>query len=344
MEYKIIKKETIVLHPQQDSPERRIPSEIRFDPLTGRTARICHFMKLKWEKPDFQALTAGTEAWCPFCPDKVLQVTPLFPPDLIPEGRLQKGDMVLFPNIAPYDAVGAVATFGSRHFIPMTEFTQELMVQAFGLALDFLRRVEATGHKEAVYPIVNWNYMPPAGSSLIHAHLQVFATSTAPNLMRQELQASERYRQTQGAVYWEDLIASEEGEGKRYLGKIGRSHWLIAFAPMGVAGDVLAIWEDVHRTLDLNDEDLADMAEGLGRVMGAYDRMGIYSFNMNFFTGAKGDDHFRFHLLFSPRTFFNQKLGATDIGALRNLYNETLCLAYPEEICEMVRPGFSEHR
>ena len=57
--------------------------------------------------------------------------------------------------------------------------------------------------------------------------------------------------------------------------------------------------------------------------MKAYDSLGVYSFNMNFFAGRKGDRHARFHLLFSPRTFFNQALGTTDVGALRNLYNES---------------------
>lgn len=79
MKFEAIKKETVVRNPQEEMAVRRIPSEIRIDPLTGRTARICHFMKLNWEKPDFDALVAGTEAWCPFCPDKVLKVTPAFP-------------------------------------------------------------------------------------------------------------------------------------------------------------------------------------------------------------------------------------------------------------------------
>ncbi len=123
MKFEAIKKETVILNPQKEMAERRIPSEIRIDPLTGRTARICHFMKLQWEKPDFDALVAGTDAWCPFCGDKVLEVTPCFPEDLIPEGRMQKDDMVIFPNIAPYDSIGAVATFGARHYIPMTAIT-----------------------------------------------------------------------------------------------------------------------------------------------------------------------------------------------------------------------------
>ena len=85
MQFDSIKKETLMLNPQKEMAPRRIPSEIRVDPLTGRTARICHFMELKWEKPDFNSLVAGTEAWCPFCEDKVLSVTPCFPAELIPD-------------------------------------------------------------------------------------------------------------------------------------------------------------------------------------------------------------------------------------------------------------------
>jgi UDPglucose--hexose-1-phosphate uridylyltransferase len=340
MEFESIRKETIMLNPQKDMARHSIPSQIRIDPLTRRTARICHFMKLQWEKPDFDALVAGTEAWCPFCADKVLKVTPCFDQDLIPEGRMQKKDMVIFPNIAPYDSIGAVATFGNRHYIPMTAFEPAHMAAAFSFALDFFRRVDATDHPESVYPIINWNYMPPAGSSLIHPHLQVFSTSSAPNLMRQELSAAKRYLESNGSNYWDDLVAAEMQCKERYLGKIGRSHWLSAFAPMGVAGDVLAVVESVRCTLELDDQDLLDIATGLAKVMAEYDKIGVYSFNMNFFTGTKHDDHYRFHLLFSPRTFFNQKLGTPDIGALRNLFNETLCMAYPEKINSMLRKGF----
>ena len=340
MKFKAIKKETVIRNPQEDMAERRIPSEIRIDPLTGRTARICHFMKLHWEKPDFEALVAGTEAWCPFCADKVLKVTPCFPADLIPEGRLQKDDMVIFPNIAPYDSLGAVATFGARHYIPMTAFEPAQMASAFGFAQDFFRRVEAAGHPESVYHHhqlelhaagrKHTHSSPPAG--LLHF---LRAQPDAPGTGG--LKAIWTARDpTSGMIWWLPRSKSDE----RYLGKIGRTHWMTAFAPMGVAGDVLAVVEDARCTLDLNGPDLLDLASGLAKVMAEYDKMGIYSFNMNFFTGAKTDDHFRFHLLFSPRTFFSQKLGTPDVGALRNLFNETLCMAYPEEIKELLRPGF----
>jgi galactose-1-phosphate uridylyltransferase len=340
MKFEAVKKETVMRNPQKGMAERRIPSEIRIDPLTGRTARICHFMKLQWEKPDLDTLVAGTEKGCPFCPERVLAVTPCFPEDLIAEGRMQKDGMLIFPNLAPYDSIGAVATFGKRHYLPMTAFTPDLMAAAFGFVMDFFRRIAAAGHPESVYHIVNWNYMPPAGSSLIHPHLQVLSSASAPNLMRQEIDASQAYCDSQGTTYWDDLVAAEMDSGDRYLGRIGRTHWLTAFAPMGVAGDVLAVVEDARCTLDLVDEDLMDIATGLAGLMREYDKMGIYSFNMNFFTAVWGDDHFRFHLLFSPRTFFNQKLGTPDVGALRNLFNETLCMAYPEEINTLLKKAF----
>ena len=98
MEFTAVAKETVMRNPLKDMEVRRVPSEIRSDPLTGRTARICHFMKLEWAKPDFEKLVAGTETHCPFCPERIFKITPHFDPDLIPEGRLTSEDMVLFPN------------------------------------------------------------------------------------------------------------------------------------------------------------------------------------------------------------------------------------------------------
>ena len=340
MKFKAVARETVILDPQDNMKGKRIPSEIRRDPLTGRSARICHFMKLNWEKPDFDALIAGTEAWCPFCPGKVMTVTPKFPSDMVPEGRMTADDLVLFPNLAPYDSVGAVATLGTRHFISMTEITPDFILKGFDLAMRFFQRIEDIGHPESVYHLINWNYMPAAGSSLIHPHLQVFASSQAPNLLRQELEAAKAYMEREQSNFWDDLVSHETDKDERYLGKIGRTHWLTSYAPMGVAGDVLAVTENISSTLELTDQDLADICDGLTRAMRAYDDMGIYNFNMNFFCGARGDDFTRFHLLFSPRTFFNQALGASDVGAIRNLYNETLCMAFPEEINTMLKPAF----
>jgi galactose-1-phosphate uridylyltransferase len=322
MKFETIERETVILDPGNNMQRKTIPSEIRKDPLTGRTSRISHFMPLKWEKPDFDKLVAGTVKFCPFCPDKIMKVTPCFPEDIVPEGRMVLDDKVLFPNIAPYDSLGAVATLGDRHYIPMTDFEPERLADGFRLALKFFRQVNKINHPESVYHLVSMNYMPASGSTLVHPHYQVFATAYAPNQLREELQAAESYMKKNGTIYWDDLVKAEKTGKDRFLGRIGRSNWMTVFAPLGVAGDVVAVVDGTRTTLDLLDDDLTDLAYGLNNLMAAYDKMGIYNFNISFFPGAAGDDFTRFHLVFSPRTFFSQALGTPDVAALRNLNNE----------------------
>ena len=74
--------------------------------------------------------------------------------------------------------------------------------------------------------------------------------------------------------------------------------------------------------------------------MAAYDRMGIYNFNMSFFAGSQKDDHARFHLIFSPRIYFNPAIGTPDVAALGRLFGESVCMAFPEEINRMLKPEF----
>jgi galactose-1-phosphate uridylyltransferase len=184
------------------------------------------------------------------------------------------------------------------------------------------------------------NYMPASGSTLVHPHYQVFATAYAPNQLREELQAAESYMKKNGTIYWDDLVKAEKTGKDRFLGRIGRSNWMTVFAPLGVAGDVVAVVDGTRTTLDLLDDDLTDLAYGLNNLMAAYDKMGIYNFNISFFPGAAGDDFTRFHLVFSPRTFFSQALGTPDVAALRNLNNEGICMAFPEDINKMLKKAF----
>ncbi len=340
MKFEAIERETVILDPNNNMQRKLIPSEIRKDPLTGKTSRICHFRPLKWEKPDLDQLIAGTEKTCPFCPDKVMKITPCFPEDIVPEGRIVLNDKVLFPNIAPYDILGAVATLGDRHYIPMTDFEIERLADGFRLAIKFFQQVNKINHPESVYHLVSWNYMPASGSSVIHPHFQVFATSYAPNQLRTELQAAERYMKKNGTNYWDDLVKAEKTAKDRFLGRIGRSNWMTVFAPLGVAGDVVAVVDDTCSTLDLTDDDLTDLANGLNKLMAAYDKIGIYNFNVSFYPGAAGDDFTRFHLVFSPRTYFNEALGTPDVAALRNLGNEGVCMAFPEDINKMLISEF----
>lgn len=340
MKFESIPREAVLLDPNNNLTPKHIPNEIRKDPLTGRTSRICHFRALVWKKPDLNQLVAGTETWCPFCPEKVLTVTPCFPPEIVPEGRMTLDDKVLFPNIAPYDRMGAVATLGSRHYISMPEIEPQIIADGFRLALKYFRRLHDMNHPESVYHLISWNYMPASGSSIIHPHLQVFATCFAPNLLREKLAAAKTYMEVNKTNYWDDLIAAEKENRDRFLGVIGRTTWLTVFAPQGTVGDAMAVVDGVRSTLELTDDDLTDLATGLTKLMAAYDRMGIYNFNMSFFAGSLNDDHARFHMVFSPRVYFNPAIGTPDVAALGRLFGESVCMAYPEEINALLRPEF----
>jgi hypothetical protein len=61
---------------------------------------------------------------------------------------------------------------------------------------------------------------------------------------------------------------------------------------------------------------------------------------MSFFPGRLNDDHARFHLIFSPRTYFNPLLGTPDSAALKNLFNESVCMDFPEKINTLLLPQF----
>jgi galactose-1-phosphate uridylyltransferase len=340
MKFEVMKKEAVILDPTNGMRAKSIPVEVRMDPLTGRTSRICHFRLLKFERPDLTRLIEASQGTCPFCPEKVLKVTPCFPPEIAPDGRLFREDMVLFPNIAPYDGLGAVATLGSRHYIPMTEIEPQRIAGGIRLALDFYQRVRAIRHPESVYYLLSWNYMPASGSSLIHPHLQVFASSTAPNQLREELAAAKSYYSQNGSTYWDGLVATEKASGSRYLGRIGRTDWIAGFAPFSVVGDVVAVVEQCRTMLDLTDDDVDGIARGLAAAMAAYDKMGIYNFNVCFFPGAEQDEFARLHVVFSPRIYYNPALATPDATALRTLYNESICVGFPEDIAASVRPEF----
>jgi hypothetical protein len=74
--------------------------------------------------------------------------------------------------------------------------------------------------------------------------------------------------------------------------------------------------------------------------MAAYDKMGIYNFNMSFFPGAQEDRHTCFHLVFSPRIYFNPAIGTPDVAALGRLFGESVCMSFPEDINRMLKPEF----
>lgn len=340
IEFRSVKKRTRFLDPRNNFQENLTESEIRFHPLTQKTCRVAHFTPASFPKPDLSEIIKTTKKSCPFCPGQIDDVTPLFPPDLISEGRLRLGEATVLPNLFPYDVFSALTVITASHYVSLCDFSSEQLINAFMLSLQYFEKA-ARGDPEAKYCLINWNYMPYSGGSQIHPHLQIFATSTPGNTLAEEILASKIYQEKNGSNFWGDLINEEKQSGQRYIAEVGNTVWLTSFAPFGVLGDILAVFPNRSSTWGLTTGEITDFVEGLQRLFRYYDSFGVYNFNLAFYPGPQNQDYFWTHAVILARTSVNPLLHASDINTLRHLYNEPFTMISPEKLCQKIKPFFT---
>lgn len=337
IEFRREKRLTSYLDPRREFQPVQVESELRWDPLTGQSGRICHFGGLRLSVPDLQALARDSlAAGCPFCPPAVEQVTPKFPEDLVPAGRIKAGEATAFPNLFPYDAHSAVVAISHAHFVPLAGFTAELLVDAWRACRAYIAAVRRT--EPAAVGLVSWNYMPPAGGSQLHPHWQLVVTADVGNRHRLLWQAGRQYAAANGRPYWHDLLAEEERRGERYLGRTGNFHWLVPFVPTGVLGSVLAVHTACGQPEELPEGDAAELARGLLGVFRYLESKEVWSFNLAFFPAPPGEKDIPLLVQLVPRISMNPVLRAADANALDILYGEPFAMLYPEELCRELRP------
>lgn len=322
-------------------PNERL-TEIRVGPLTGQTSRLLHFPIRILSKPDLDEMVERSlQFGCPFCPQMIENVTPKFLPGLTEKERIRRGSAVLFPNMFPYDTYSAVAIFSEEHFKPLADFSPELLCDGFLVCAEYLEAARAADPVAARHRAVNWNYMPLAGGTIIHPHLQIIAGESPTNYQQVVLDASERYAAENSTPYWTDLIEEERRLGERFIAEVGRTAWLTSFSPKGFI-DIMAIFKDRPTIGDVTEADWMDFSRGLSAAMKFLDEQGFYSFNMAIYSGL-GDDHFRTHAKLIPRAVL-PPMDASDINYFNMLHNEVLTIFEPEDICEQARPFFDELR
>ena len=328
--------------PRRDFALVDVPSEIRYDPLTGESSRICHFSMPAASPPDVAAIAPERRATCPFCPERVTTVTPRFPEDLVPGGRFRRGDAVVFPNLFPYDELSAVLVPGRDHLVAAADVPEALVESGIATARDFLLAVLPGLAKPELFGMVTWNHMPPAGGTQLHPHLQVVATSEPGNAVRRELAAESAWLEAHGRPFAADLLEAEAGAG-RVVGRTGDWTWYVPFAPTGVMGDCRALIPGKASVLDLSDADVASFAVGLRRALRGFATAGLWSFNLTFFPDRAGERSGR-HALSArllPRLYLDPVLKVPDANYLHLLLGERFSMAWPEEVAARLRPEFS---
>jgi UDPglucose--hexose-1-phosphate uridylyltransferase len=314
--------------------------ELRFDPLTGWTCRLVPYSLERIIRPDLAALEKRSrERPCPFCPPLVESITPRFPPDLIPEGLIRQGKAVAFPNIDPYDIYGVVVAISDRHFIPLEGYDLETVFNALTAAHRYIKTVREVDDK-ARYGFIAWNAMPPSGGSLVHPHLQCNAGYHPTVFQRHILEASERYFREKGTNYWSDLLAQEKRTGERWVGEIGGTAWLTAFAPRGRLSDVVAVFPGKASIAELSESDLRDFATGLLRVFGYIDELNLISFNLSTYSGS-ASDRFWAHARITPRgLLLYSPIETSDQFYYQILQDENICILPPEVAAARLRKFF----
>ena len=314
---------------------------MRYHPLTGDTARLCHFTIDRAPPVDFDEAIASTRADCPFCPERVLDVTPRFEADLAPEGRVRRGEAVVFPNLFPYDDYSAITVVSAAHSLSMADMPVRVIVDALGASLDFLRIVDRRVGKgdQLSFPLVTWNFMPPAGGSQIHPHLQVIHTSQPTNGQRRLLAAETAWAEANGRAFAADLSEAERARAERWIGESGGTQWLVPFLPTGMLGDCMALFPGRAAVTDLNEADLVDFATGLRWALAGYAEWGLQSFNLVITGDASGGAADRRWVTASvvPRFYVNPVMRSCDVAYMQLCLDENFAMIYPEETAERLR-------
>ena len=317
--------------------ERQV--EVRFDPLLGTSARIAQGVSLPKAEPSALAFIQAADPTCPFCPQRLTQVTPRIPAAICPEGRMREGETVLFPNVVPYSQYAAVAIFSTRHWLALREFTPSLIADNLTAALRFVRQVHHLDRR-VQHCAYNVNYLYPSGGSLPHPHAQIYVDPYPTTMMRLQHQAGERYWSEHGQSFWEALVEAEEQRSERFIGRIGATSWMTAFAPLGF-NEVRAVVSHRETFLDLTDEDGGALALGISRVLSWYESSGYNSFNLALYSGPlSGAPGFRVNLTMVTRSALIPNY-RSDAMHLERLHWEAAVDRPPEALAAELRDCFA---
>jgi UDPglucose--hexose-1-phosphate uridylyltransferase len=312
--------------------------EIRKDPLTGSQSVFNIGLKDKaifffgpTDTRLIEKLAEASRPTCFLCEDRWKRTTPRYPEELVPGGRIQEGEAVLFPNLFPVSQVHAVIRVGEAHSLALDAFEPARIREGLQACLTFAKIL--AGSSPGMESLtVNGNYLHPAGASIAHPHFQAVGGDLACTWVDRAQDLSRAWFRERGTCYWEDLADAEKASGERYVGETGPVRWVTSFAPQGT-NEVLGIVEGKRDFLEMGGEEIEGLAQGLSRVLKGYGSMGISTFNFSICSGSlrQRDDAFRCFLRIISRQNVHENYRTDDFFLQKLLRNE-LILTLPEEL------------
>lgn len=309
------------------------PVEVRFDPLSGHSSRILPERGLMpVNEFDLEAFARENQASCPFCGDRIDELTPKLRDSINPEGRIARGAAVLFPNLHAYSSHSSVSVYSPQlHYLPLDAITDKLMADNLWTQVAFGQAVMAAD-PESRWASINANHMLPSGSSLFHPHLQGIVDSEPTTFQRLLAQVP--------AQRFDAYLDAERRSGERHLGSTGHVEWVVSFAPIAPA-ELRAFIGAVSSTVELEEELVLELAHGLSVALGAYAEMGYESFNLAIYGAPPGTEGYPLNLRVACRSNL-KPLYRSDSTFLERLHWEGAIDLAPEAVAEQVGDRFRE--
>ncbi len=265
--------------------------ELRIDPLLGHVSLYSssiedkkEIMFHKLDESFILSVAEATKPNCFLCDGKWEKTTPKYPKDLIKEGRLIRGEVVLFPNLFPIASYHGVIMLGNEHYRSLDNFPEDLLGDAFYVAVEFIKIISSKD-KDCRYFTVNANYLPPAGSSVFHPHVQVLGSSVPSTHHERLLEASRQYFEKTKISFWDDLIATEKALGERYIGEFFGSHWIASYSPVGT-NEIMGIFPQKGDLSKWEDNEIKALAKGVSLTLKLYKNLEFSTFNFSLFSGT----------------------------------------------------------
>ena len=291
--------------------------QYRRESLTGIRCRISP-ARVERKIDTVPALPLSREG-CPFCPDSIGVATPTFEDG----SRLRYGESVTFPNLYPY---------AERHVV--TVITPDHATGRFGVRClaDALSGAAEALSRSPGYASINWNYLPSAGASIVHPHLQGIADTEPTFLAGLYIAAARRYLADHGRLYWDDLVEHERRSG-RFLFE-DEIFWSASPVPLGE--------REVRGVLPVST--LADigpyiepLAGGILRIVEFYRSLGTHAFNVSILFDAPGAG--RGHRAFCSliARLNPNSLSMCDSAFMERLHLEPVILTLPEDLGALFR-------
>jgi UDPglucose--hexose-1-phosphate uridylyltransferase len=322
---------TAVMLDAGSGDEIRTPIEVRFDPLTGHSSRVLPERGLMPGNDfDLPAFARESQAACPFCPDRIDRLTPKLPASIQSDGRIVRGEAVLFPNLHAYSAHSSVSVYSPRlHYLPLAQMTERLIADNLATQVAFAQSVIAAD-PGARWASINANHMLPSGSSLFHPHLQGIVDPQPTTFQRLLAEVP--------AARFEEYLETERSSGERYLGNTGHVEWLVSFAPIA-PGELRAFIAGFSSPAELHDAVIAELAHGLALALGAYAEMGFESFNLAVYGAPPSAEGYVLNLRLACRSNL-KPFYRSDSTFLERLHWEGAIDLAPELVAERIGDRF----